>query len=71
MRHIYKFTVSYKGKPDYIIPSNDQMMLSPLGRLMVCYPEDHDEDPNEWHDVTEQYDITVEVSKDTKQEGTE
>lgn len=60
MSYIYKFTIQYKGKPEYTIPSDDQMMLTPTGRLLICYPDDHDEDPNNWHDVTDQYDITVE-----------
>lgn len=60
----YTFTLQYKGEPKYTVPSNDQLYLSPTGRVFVVYDDDHDEDPDQLHDVTGQYDVTVVTESD-------
>lgn len=56
---IYVIKVKAKKEPLYNLPSDDQMYLTPDGRLFVVYDDDHDEDPNLLHDVTDQYEVTV------------
>lgn len=56
----YQITITAKKEPLYNLPSDDQMYFTPGGRLFVVYDDDHDEDPNQLHDVTDQYNVKVE-----------
>lgn len=60
-----KFLVTIKEKDlDYNMPSDDQMFVTPEGRLFIVYNDDHDEENEDGsftlHDVTDQYNVTVE-----------
>jgi hypothetical protein len=53
-------TITAKKEPLYNLPADSQMFFTPGGRLFVVYDEDHDEDPEQLHDVTDQYIVKVE-----------
>lgn len=60
----FKVTIKAKKEPLYNLPSDDQMYITPKGRLFVVYDDDHDEENEDGsfslHDVTDQYFVTVE-----------
>jgi hypothetical protein len=58
--NIYVVKIKAKNEPLYNLPSDSQLYFSATGRAFVVYDDDHDEDPNLLHDVTDQYIVTVE-----------
>lgn len=53
-------TITAKKEPLYNLPADSQMFFNPKGQLFVVYDDDHDEDPDVLHDVTDQYIVKVE-----------
>ena len=60
----FSVTITAKNKPLYLLPSDDQMYITPKGRLFVVYDDDHDEENEDGsyplHDVTDKYHVSVE-----------
>lgn len=61
---IFVVKIKAKKEPLYNLPSDDQMYVTPDGRLFVVYDDDDDEENEDGshplHDVTDQYEVTVE-----------
>lgn len=55
----FTVTITAIKDPLYNLPSDSQMYFTPNGRLFVSYDDDHDEDPNQLHDVSDLYDVKV------------
>lgn len=62
----FTVTITAKKEPLYNLPSDDQIYITPQGRLFVVYDDDHDDENDDGshplHDVTDEYIVVIEKS---------